>query len=211
MVNALTRYRQAENDAIRSGQKQDQVLWLINIGTVYYDLHEYEPAESASKEALQLARSLKDTGSTISCLQNLALIAIHRGLLEAAAIELDEAIRLESSAPDARREIYSRLIAAHLAEKKGNFSIAESAYLQILGNKASPTSVLWEAQAGLAQLHASQGKNKLAEQEFNRSISTISNAQESIEHEDFRLSFLSSSIRFYDEYVNFLPFPKSPT
>jgi tetratricopeptide (TPR) repeat protein len=204
LVNALSQYQQAEKDAIRAGQKQDHVLWLINTGTVYYDMHDYQAAESVSLEALQLARTLKDTGSIISCLQNLALIAIHSGQLEAAARDLAEAIQLESSAPDAQREIYSRLIAAHLAAKRGNLSDAESAYSQILGNTTSSTSVRWEAQAGLAQLHASQQKNDLAEQEFKQSISTISNARESIEHEDFRLSFLSSSIRFYDEYVNFL-------
>jgi len=34
---------------------------------------------------------------------------------------------------------------------------------------------------------------------FSLAIATITHARDSIEHEDFRLSFLSSAIRFYDE------------
>jgi CHAT domain-containing protein len=204
LVNALSRYQQATKDAIHAGQRHDQVIWLINTATVYYDSHDYIAAEATSQEALKLAQNLKDFDSTLSCLLNLALIAIQRGQLETASRDLDEAVHIESSAPDPQNEIYTRLVAAQLSAKKGDLSAAESSYLKIIQDPASLTSVRWEAQAGLAQAHAAEGKTDLAEREFQSAIATISNAQDSVHHEEFRLSFLSSAIRFYDQYVNFL-------
>jgi hypothetical protein len=54
------------------------------------------------------------------------------------------------------------------------------------------------------------GKTVLADREFRESINTISRAWNELQHEEFRLSFLSSAIRSYDAYVNFLSEQKRP-
>jgi len=204
LENALSQFVQAESAAHGAGLVVDEARWLSSVGDVYYDLHNYSAAQINSSEALKLADSLHDSDVAIYCLQNLALISLARKQFDAARKNIDDALRREAPAPDHTRELYTRLIAADLAANTGSFAKAETSYVEIIADSASPASVRWEAQAGLAQTHAARGKLILAEREFTQAINTISAARDSIQHEDFRLSFLSSAIRFYDQYVNFL-------
>jgi CHAT domain-containing protein len=49
-----------------------------------------------------------------------------------------------------------------------------------------------------------------AEQEFTHSLETIQAARSSVNEEEFRLAFLSSSIAFYGDYIDFLIFRGRP-
>jgi CHAT domain-containing protein/tetratricopeptide (TPR) repeat protein len=204
LVSALALDNQADVHDVEAGVPERRITWLINAGTVYYDLHDYVSAEAKSHEALALAESLKDNGDIIYCLQNLALVSLARNQFDAAKESVKEALRLEKLAPDHARELYTHLIGAQLYFKTANYLKAESSYSQVLRDTTSATSVRWEAQAGLAEVHAAQGKNGAAEQEFDAAIATIANAQRQLQREEFRLSFLSSAIRFYNAYVDFL-------
>ena len=204
LENALSQFEQAQSAAHDAGLVVDEARWRSSVGDAYYDLHNYSAAQLNSSEALKLADSLHDTDVAIYCLQNLALISLARKEFDEARKNIDDALRREATATDHTRELYTRLIAADLAANTGGLTKAETSYAEIIADSASPTSVRWEAQAGLAQTHAAQGRLVLAEREFTQAINTISAARDSIQHEDFRLSFLSSAIRFYDQYVNFL-------
>jgi CHAT domain-containing protein len=204
LENALAINKDTEKDALLAGLHQTRVLSLVNASNVYFDTRDYVSAESASQQALTLARSQKDTDNVIYCLQNLTLIANALDQLPQAGRYIDEAIRLEPAAPEPKRELYTRFISAHLSAKARNFAQAEIAFAAIIRDSQSPTSLRWEAQASLAQVHATQGKTLAAEREFGEAISTIAKAQRELRHEEFRLSFLSSAIRFYNAYVDFL-------
>jgi len=166
LEGALALYQQAAADSETAGLSEKRVTWLINAGIVHFDLGNFTAAEDESKRALLLSRQLKDINSTIDGLQNLALIALGKNAFAQAETFLSEASRLELSAPDHPRDLYTQLISAHLAAKNANLLRAERLYSAILHDAASPASVLWEAQASLAQVHAEQGKNALAEREF---------------------------------------------
>ena len=204
LENALALNKDAEKHALLAGLHQTRVLSLINASTIYFDTRDYVSAESASQQALTFARSQKDTANVIYCLQNLALIANALDQLPQAGRYIDEAIRLESVAPDSKRELYTRFISAHLSAKAHDLAQAEIKFSAIIRDPQTPTSLRWEAQASLAQVHAAQGITLAAEREFGEAISTIAKAQRGLQHEEFRLSFLSSAIRFYDAYVDFL-------
>lgn len=202
--NARDLFAQADLDATQSGQVERRITWLSSVGDVLYELHEYAAAESSSSKALRLADSLHDDEDAISSLQNLALIALARNQFNLARKNIDDAIRREASYQDHARQLYSMLIAAHLDARTAALDNAESSYAKIMADPSAPNSTRWEALASLAQVHAAQRKLALADKEFAQSIDTISKAKESVKREDFRLSFLSSAIRFYDQYVNFL-------
>ena len=209
-VNALAQFENAERDAEQAGLVADRVYWLNSAAGVHYDLAEYSAAEAASQKAIELTRKLNDQGSTIECLQNLALVALAGNDFNSAKNYLAEAFRLEKPVPDQKRELYSHLIAANLEARTANLAESENSYSSILAVPDCPTSIRWEAQAGLAQVHAAQGKTAVAEREFAASIATISKAHDALQQEDFRLSFLSTAIRFYDAYVHFLINQKRP-
>lgn len=207
---ALEQFQRAEEDAGKAGLLADRTYWLNSVAGVDYDLHDYSSAEAAAYVALSLARGLNDHGAMIECLQNLALVAQARDQLDPAREFLSQAEHLQNTAPDYARDLYTKLIAAHLALARRDFTFAYDSFSAVVRESKAPASIRWEAQAGLAEVYAAQGKTSLAEREFNESISTIAKARDALEHEEFRLSFLSSAIRFYDAYVNFLIAQKRP-
>jgi len=204
LSNALDEFQKAESDANRTGLVADADFWLINAASVSYDSGNFAQAEADGQRALKLAKNLNDRSATIGCMQLLALVSMAHDHLPAADQFLREAQDLENSSPDEQREIYTRLILAQYSARKEDFAQAENLFASLSQNAKSPMSVRWESQAGLAQVHARQGKNALAEKEFRESTETIHEARDALHHEDFRLSFLSSAIRFYDAYVDFL-------
>ncbi len=210
LENALMQFQQAEEDAQKAGLVADRVYWLNSAAGTQYDLRHYSEAETLASQALQLAQQLKDDSEMQECYQNLALIAISRGQFAEAHENIESARRLEGSAPDQLRRLYTRLIGAHLAVQEGNLTLAEKSFPQINADPVSSTSIRWEAQAYLAEVHATMGNTALAEREFGESIKTIAKARNSLQNDEFRLSFLSSAIEFYDAYVNFLIAQKRP-
>jgi CHAT domain-containing protein len=204
LENSLALNKNAERDALRAGLQQDRVLSLLQSGWIYYDMGDYASAENESQKALGLAKTLKDNGDAIYCLQDLAWIALAKGQLSVAQQDIEDALQLESQAPGQSQKLYTRLLAADVAAAAGDLSKAEQAYSLILGDPQSPVSFQWEAQAGLAEIHAARGDAVAAEREFSEAISTIGKAQRELQHEEFRLSFLTSAIHFYDAYVDFL-------
>jgi len=207
-VGDLERASQFNDNAadlnIRNGAPGRGATWLSAAGDIYYALHDYANAESKSRDALKLAESLQNNEDAISCLQNLALVAIARKQFDVARKDIEDALSREGSAPEHDRQTTSLLISARLATDTRNFGAAESAYSRIAQDEGALKSDHWQALAGLAQVHASEGNNSLAEREFQESIGTISAAQDSIQNEDARLSFLSVAIRFYEDYIDFL-------
>jgi tetratricopeptide (TPR) repeat protein len=203
LVNSLALNKDAERDALSAGLQQDRVLSKLQTGAIYYLMGEYASAEGESQEALGLARALKDDGDAIYCLQSLAVMALEKGRISEAQQHIDEALHLESQAPDQSQKLYTRLTAADIAARGNDLSKAEQTYSLLFADPQSPVSLRWEAQAGLAEVHAAQGKSLVAEREFNEAISTIAKAQRELQEEEFRFSFLSSSIHFYNAYVDF--------
>ena len=62
----------------------------------------------------------------------------------------------------------------------------------------------WVAEAQLADAYAAHGDLANADREFRRSIATVETARSSVKTEEFRLSFLSSAIAVYGDYIDFL-------
>lgn len=201
--NALHQFELAEKAAVSADNISDQSYWLNSQANVYYDLRDYATADLISRKALTLARGLNDMRTLIECLQIQALIGIASSDIAEAQTDIDEAFRLQSASPDPKRDLYTALLRAHLLVKVRNLREAETSYAQIARDHNASTSLRWEALASLAQVHANQGKIAEAKREFAQSIDTISKAQDSIKSEDSRLSFLTASINFYDQYVNF--------
>ncbi len=207
--NALAFYQRAVQVSVQNGQLGLQIYWLTGISNVYYEQHDYAAAETVLLQGLDLARSRGDNRTLVEYLNALAEIALQTARIEVAEKYVGEAFCIEQASPgqsglDESEVLGSALIRARIDEGKQDYAKAEQSLRGIIGKREADTSRKWEAEARLARVYADQGKNDIAEKEFRHSLATIEGVRSSVQAEDLRLSFLSSAISFYDDYVGFL-------
>jgi len=202
--SALALYKQAIDASARSGLVEGQTYWLTGISTVYYVQHDYEAAEAVLIQAVDLARNQGDKRILAEYLNDLSEIALEEGRVDFAEQYNREAIDLGRNVPDQPEAIASLLVQGRIAEDKHNYSEAERLFQRVALNTKADSSQKWEAQARLAKDYAERGSSVRAEKEFRRSLGTIETVRSSVQAEDLRLSFLSSAISFYNDYIEFL-------
>jgi CHAT domain-containing protein/Tfp pilus assembly protein PilF len=125
--------------------------------------------------------------------------------------DLDAAERLIQKAIAANKDPAAlpslQLVEAALAEDRGQHDLAESIYRKALSAPKEDPSVQWSANAALASIYAEKNDSAsdlVARRLFESALSTIeANRAEQLENE-YKITFLSSLIRFYREYVAFL-------
>lgn len=202
--NAEIQFSEAEGASAKAAMPEDRAYWLHTLGDAYYRQGRYVEAEAVSEQALALERKMDDKRTLTECLNTLSEIALATGHVELAENHNREALGIERAGLDQFGIASSTIIAGRIATGRRQYPEAERTFQTIIADQGVETALRWEAQAGLAQVHAAKGNIALAEREFGESIHTITVARNGIKNEEFRLSFLSSAIRFYDAYVNFL-------
>nr|HEV7953534.1 CHAT domain-containing protein [Candidatus Acidoferrales bacterium] len=202
--NAKSLFEQAETASAHAGLSGDHVNWLIDIGVVQFAQHDYGPAEATMKQALQLARELHDNESVIQCLNYLSQIALDSGAADTAEKYNTEASTLQRAGLDQLGVLKSTLIAGRIESGKHNFTEAEQSFKSVIQNPGAESSLRWEAESRLGKVYEEMGEPAKAEQEFRKSIATIDAVRSSVQSEEFRMSFLSSAVAFYNDFINFL-------
>ena len=196
--------KQAEQESERAGLLGNRVYWLTVLGDIYNRQRRFAEAEEISKRALSFASSRDDKAAVTNCLNTLSEIALATERMDLAEKYNLEALGIEKAGLDQFGIASSTIIAGRIEARKKQYREAERTFQSIIGDHEVETPLRWQAQAYLAQTHVSEGNALLAEREFRESIRTIAKARGALQHEEFRLSFLSSAIEFYDAYVNFL-------
>ncbi len=202
--NALSLFEQAEEASVRAGLKQDQVYWRNNIGLIHHSRREFEAAESAFQKALALAKALGDQPSIVDALNNLTLVALERDDLDLAQHYNNQAAALVHASQGGAGHLDFLQAAGLVATQKRDFTSAEELFQKVTLDPKVETSLKWQVQANLAEMYAAKGEPAAAEKEFRRALATFDGARKSIQHEEYRLSFLTTAMEFYDSYINFL-------
>ncbi len=198
--NALDFYKQGAEATGKSGLSSISAYYFTGAAESYLGLHEYALAEDLAQNTLVRARQLKNAWNTAVCLNMLTKIMLKTGRLGEAERYNQEALNVE----DRSGKVYALLFAGHIAAANKHFSYAEELFHQVLAEPNSETAVKWEAEAGLAQVWDGQGRFVEAERQYLKAINTIEQARRSINHDELRLSFLSSGIEVYGAYIDFL-------
>ena len=201
---SLQLYQQAERASEKTGSVGAQIDWRIDIGIANYYLRDYAAAEGESQKALEMARKLDQKLAITRCLNNLSYVAMQKGRLDQAEIYNNEALEVSRVTGNRFDELSSTLIAGLIESGRRHDQEAERLLKKVIGDPAAVTSLRWEAESRLGRVYADAGSPWKAEQEFRRSIGTIEAARSFVRHEEFRMSFLSSAIEFYDDYIDFL-------
>jgi CHAT domain-containing protein len=195
---------QAIDGSAKAGLTADRVYWLNALGDVYYQQHRYKDADAISNQALSLARKMDNQRTIAECLNTLSEIALETGRTDLAENLNQEAAAVERAGLDHFGVHYSQIVSGRIALGKKEFASAEDIFQRILADPSMETPLKWEAESRLAQVYAAGNRPGQAEQEFLLALKTIREAQDSLQRDEFRLSFLNSAIQFYEAYIEFL-------
>jgi CHAT domain-containing protein/tetratricopeptide (TPR) repeat protein len=208
--NAEVYLTEAESKSAQTGLVDDRARWVSALAEAYFRQRRYSESRSAEEKALAQARKQDEKGTLTGSLNTMSEIALATGRLNEAEKYNREAQGIEQAGLDQFGTASSTIIAGRIAAGKKEFARAEAIFQRILADSSVETPLKWQAHARLADVYAAERQPAKAEHEFNVAIGTFQSASDYVRRDEFRLSFLSTAIEFYDSYVNFLIDQKRP-
>ena len=202
--NALDYYKKGAEASDKSGLSGYSAYWFSGVADSYMALHEYALAEKLARETLVQARRLENSQTTALCLNTLAETLRRTGRVREAEPYINEALGMEETGADKFGSLDSLLNAGHIADAQKRFTDAKNFFQRVIADPKAEARRRWEAEAGLAQVWYDQEKLLDAERQYLKAIGTIEQARRSVNHDELRLSFLSSGMEVYDGYIDFL-------
>ena len=202
--NALDFYKQGAAASEQSGLAGNTEYWFTGAANSYIALHDYAAAETLAKRTLDRAKKLNNAQTITACLNTLTEIMLKTGRLDEAKRYNQEALKIEDSGSDQFGVPDSLMLAGHIAVAEKRFGDADQFFHRVLCGPSPDAPLRWQAEAGLADVLEGEGKAADAERLYLQAIDIIEEARHSINHDELRLSFLSSGIAVYGKYINFL-------
>jgi CHAT domain-containing protein len=202
---ALSLYQQGVDLSQRSGLVADRIYWLTGVAESQFALRNYAAAEDVIQQALGLAQNQDDKRILVECLNDISVLMLGTGRVGLAQKYNEDAVEIERRGLDLSGVLNTtKMVTARIKSAHREFEPAGHLFEEIINDSKSDQASRWEAQAHLAKMYEDENLPSKAEKEFTHSLQTIQTARTSIHEEEFRLSFLSSSISFYGDYVDFL-------
>jgi CHAT domain-containing protein len=115
-----------------------------------------------------------------------------------------ESTTLRQENSDADSLAYSKVEAAEIANGRGQHDRAIALYEEAIALAGDNAELAWDANAGLGTVHARLGAPDKASIFFERSLQLIDAARARLSRSDYKLTFFSRLIRFYQTYVDML-------
>jgi CHAT domain-containing protein len=198
--NARLHYDRALAAFDRTGNLYEQQIWLGHAGNLFFYQEKYAEAADQYTRALAIARSLGDRKRTGIWVSNLASASIELAKWDTARKYYEEA--RQEKGGDKNHESYLLKIAAQIAAGENRSDEAVRLYREVLKSEPDDPTIALDAHAGLARLYVRNHQLASAGNEFRAATETIDRRGAKLD-DDYRLSFLSSLIRFNREYVDF--------
>lgn len=208
--NARIHYDNAQEWFAKTGNRDSQQIWIGNAGNVSYEMADYATAEAAYRRALEIARQVPSPVWIARWLNNLAATSLELGKWDAAETYNNEALEKLRRLQDASWEPTALVNAARIEEGRDHPDRAREYFRSALGKRAEDPGVPLDAHAGLARTYVRAGRLGDAEAEFRNTVGVIEKRGAKLLKDEYKLSYLSSLIRFYREYVDFLVASRQP-
>jgi CHAT domain-containing protein len=202
--NAIPLFRQAAAKAGEQKLYDYQAHWLMALAECYYAEQDYAQAENILEEGLKIARPLEEKTALTECLNDLAAVALEQGSVETAEKYNQEEVEIERAGLDRSAVMDSQLIRGRIAAGRREYVQAGKLLGEIIASEAAAKPLRWEAQARLAKALDDEGKVAAAEKQYREAILKIESARAARGREELKFSFLTTSIEFYEDYVDFL-------
>jgi CHAT domain-containing protein/Flp pilus assembly protein TadD len=155
------------------------------------------------KRAFEVARDAEISADATLWAVNLAVAHIASGDWDEAERYNEEAKRLRT-ATGSGNAVYYTYNSAEIARGRQQFVAASRLYEQALGAQNIPPAVSWWAHTGLAKTALAQADPSRAAQHFETALNIIERTRSDLLKTDFKLSYLTQLISFYQAYIDAL-------
>ena len=168
------------------------------MGSTYLMQGDARKAIEFYRQALALARTDADTA-----LWYRALSTAYTSIKDWDAAEQSDNQAIAHAHDEASRP-WAEKNAAAIAAGRGKLDEARTLYRKAIEDADEDPLVLWESHAALAQLYTRARDYPQANREFAKAIEIIDNNVDKVSTRDYKLTFFSQLIGFYQNYVRAL-------
>jgi CHAT domain-containing protein len=201
---ALADFEETATRFAAAGDHCSEQLWLGDSGNVFLDAEDFQAALDRSARALKMARSCADKSFSAKWLNNLARASLGLGQLDAAERYISEALSINRELRDTSEELQNLVNSARIATRRKQFPRAEELFHSVMNSTSEDPTPALEAREGLADLYIQIGNATESETQLRSGIATIESRQAGLTKDEYKLSYLSSLVRFYQSYVDYL-------
>jgi hypothetical protein len=161
-------------------------------------------------EAIQYLQRAFDVATAAGLVEDAARWADNLTTAHASLGQWDEAERMNREATHlnqragTRTFIYNTFHRAEIAVGRGQTGDATKLYEEVLADSATPPALAWDVHVELGNLGASAGDLNAASRHYRNALDVIEHTRSELLNTDYRLSFLTRLIRFYERYIDVL-------
>ena len=175
------------------------------MGNIFSEREDYAAALAYQKKALELAKKWREKPARQTWLTNLAHTSILTGDWQSAESYNKEAFQLAKELKDKSAQLYSLCDSGEILFGRGDFDGAEKLLQQVARAETDENHYpLLRAHAALARLYAAQGRDALADREYQAAIGVVEDRRGLLKQDEFKISFLSALIAAHEHYIDFL-------
>jgi len=185
------------------GTRTDYEHALGELGHTFMQKGDSRLALPYLRQALEVATESNLQADAALWAGNLAAANVNLGEWDEAERFNDEAKRLKAASRSGNL-FYNTLNAAQIAQGRGRLDEATRLFSEALAGAQSNPDVRWAAHAGLAGIAVARSQPAEAARQFEAALDTIEKTRSELLKTEYKLSFLTRLIQFYQSYVDAL-------
>jgi CHAT domain-containing protein/Tfp pilus assembly protein PilF len=201
---ALANYAKAIEVQEKEGAKLYLQASVGEVGNVHALQNDFPKAIPYYLRALRLALDVNALSDASKWAGNLSQAFINVEDWDQADKFNQQSRELKERIKDTDSLIYSRLNTASIAAGRGETSKALQLFAEVIQAAAKDPRQLWESHARLGAFYRKLGDNAKASMHFEAAIRAIEASRSELTLGEYRITFLSRLIRFYQDYVDTL-------
>jgi len=162
------------------------------------------------REAITYLRRAHDVANDAGLVEDAARWADNLTTAHASLGQWDEAERMNLEArrlnerAGTRTFVYNTFHRAEIAAGRGQGAEARKLFESLLSDSETPPALAWEVHAEMGDLSASAGDLDAASRHYRSALDVIEHTRSELLDTNYRLSFLTRLIRFYERYIDVL-------
>jgi len=166
--------------------------------------------KGAYAEAIQYLQRAFDVATAAGLVEDAARWADNLTTAHASLGQWDEAERMNREATHlnqragTRTFIYNTFHRAEIAVGRGQTGDATKLYEEVLADSTTPPALAWDVHVELGNLGARAGDLNAASRHYRNALDVIEHTRSELLNTNYRLSFLTRLIRFYERYIDVL-------